>query len=81
MKPSRRLGRGLEMLVPLAPAGADGRVNLDVVLRGGPTASVLALSGRSIDDFVRVEPVPRPTPVPWTLPESEPQQRRPRTSQ
>lgn len=80
MKPSRRLGRGLEDLVPLAPAAADGTARLDDALRGGPAASVLALSGRSVEDFVREEPAAaRPAPVPWTAPPTAPSTTSPTT--
>lgn len=64
MKPSRRLGRGLDALVPLAPADADGTARVADALRGGPAGAVLALSGHSVEDFFRAPAAAAPPVTP-----------------
>ena len=50
----RKLGRGLGALVTLSPAEADGTARIDEAVSGASDASVLSLSGRSVEDFFRV---------------------------
>jgi hypothetical protein len=74
----KKLGRGLGALVSLAPASDDGTARLDEAIRAEPPeASVLALSGRSVEEFFRVAGVeaivpPRPVPPPPPPPEPPP---------
>lgn len=52
---SKKLGRGLATIVPLAPAGDDGKLRVqDTLFERADRESVLTLSGRSVEDFFRV---------------------------
>lgn len=53
---TRKLGRGLDVLVALPPAADDGTARVAETIRAASDVSVLALSGRSVEDFFRAIP-------------------------